>query len=182
MKKILTIVFALTFVAATVLAQSKNNDQSTAATQTQTKPASSTTAKTGTTKPKTAKTETGVNKTADIRTLLTLTQAGEMAVQMMQEMLNSYRQGLPKVPDEFWVGFAKKIKTEDLVDMLVPIYDRHLTHSEVVSLIGFFEGPVGKKLISVQPSIMKESMQVGQQWGEKIGNEVTAELQKKGYR
>jgi hypothetical protein len=170
-KKFLVAGFVIMF-AATALAQSKNNDQSAAATQVQSKPTSTTT----------AKTETGTNKTADIRTLLTLTQAGEMAVQMMQEMLNSYRQRLPQVPDEFWVGFAKKIKTEDMVDMLVPIYDRHLTHSEVVALIGFFEGPVGKKLISVQPSIMRESMQVGQQWGEKIGNEVTAELQKKGYR
>ncbi len=170
MKKILTIVFALTFAAATAPAQSKNNDQSTAA------------AKTGTTKTKVAKTETGLSKTADIRTLLTLTKSGELAVQMMQEMLNAYRQGLPQVPEEFWLGFAKKVKTGDLVDMLVPIYDRHLTHSEVTSLIEFFQSPVGKKLVSVQPEIMKESMQVGQQWGEKIGNEVTAELQKKGYR
>ena len=181
MKKFFVAGFVIMF-AATALAQSKNNDQSTAATQVQSKPTSTTAAKIGTTKSKAVQTETGTIKTADIRTLLPLTQAGEMAVQMMQEMLNSYRQGLPQVPDEFWVGFAKKIKTEDLVDMLVPIYDRHLTHAEVVSLIGFFEGPVGKKLLSVQPSIMRESMQVGQQWGEKIGNEVTAELQKKGYR
>jgi len=167
-KKFLTIAFALSFVAAGAMAQT-GNKPGPAATQAQSKPAAT-------------KNKTGANKTADIRTLLTLTQAGELAVQMMQEMLNSYRRGLPQVPDEFWVGFAKKIKTEDLVDMLVPVYDRHLTHSEVISLIGFFEGPVGKKLISVQPSIMRESMQVGQQWGEKIGNEVTAELQKKGYR
>ncbi len=168
MKKFFTIAFALIFVAATALAQT-GSKPALAAAPAQTKPAAT-------------KNKTGANKSADIRTLLTLTQAGEMAVQMMQEMLNSYRQGLPQVPDEFWVGFAKKIKTEDLVEMLVPIYDRHLTHSEVVALIGFFEGPVGKKLLSVQPSIMRESMQVGQQWGEKIGNEVTAELQKKGYR
>ena len=167
MKKVLLAVFVAAFTAATVFAQTTGSKQNATA---------------ATAPSKMQATKTGANKAADIRTLLTLTQAGEMAVQMMQEMLNSYRQGLPQVPDEFWVGFAKKIKTEDLVDMLVPIYDRHLTHSEVVSLIGFFEGPVGKKLISVQPSIMKESMQVGQQWGEKIGNEMTAELQKKGYR
>ena len=169
MKKFSIITFALIFAASAALAQTTSNRPSTTTTPVQSKPAAT-------------KNKTGADKTVDIRTLLTLTQAGEMAVQMMQEMLNSYRQGLPQVPDEFWAGFAKKIKTEDLVDMLVPVYDRHLTHSEVVSLIGFFEGPVGKKLISVQPSIMKESMQVGQQWGEKISNEVTAELQKKGYR
>jgi hypothetical protein len=66
--------------------------------------------------------------------------------------------------------------------MLVPIYDRHLTHADVTSLIEFFQSPAGKKLVSVQPEIMKESMQVGQAWGEKLANEVTAELQKQGYR
>lgn len=182
MKKVLTIVFALTFAAATALAQSTNNDQSTAATQAPSKPTSATTAKAGAAKPKSARTETGVNKNADIRALLNLTKSGELAVQMMQEMLNTYRQGLPQVPDEFWLGFAAKVKTEDLVDMLVPIYDRHLTHDEVISLIEFFQSPTGKKLVSIQPSVMKESMQAGQEWGEKIGQQVTAELQKQGYR
>ena len=168
MKKFLTIAFALIFVATVALAQT-GNKPGPAAAPAQTKPAAT-------------KNKTGANKTADIKTLLILTKSGELAVQMMQEMLNAYRQGLPQVPEEFWLGLAKKVKTDDLVDMLVPIYDRHLTHSEVTTLIEFFQRPVGKKLVSVQPEIMKESMQVGQQWGEKIGNEVTAELQKKGYR
>lgn len=162
MKKVLPAIFVVVFAAAIVFAQTTGNKQSTTAAPTQSK--------------------STVSKTADIKTLLTLTKSGELAVQMMQEMLNVYRQGLPQVPEEFWLGFAKKVKTEDLVDMLVPIYDRHLTHSEVTALIEFFQSPVGKKLVSVQPEIMKESMQVGQQWGERIGNEVTAELQKQGYR
>ncbi|MCI0329507.1 MAG: DUF2059 domain-containing protein [candidate division Zixibacteria bacterium] len=166
MKKFLIAIFILA-VAAGLRAQTTATKPSTPAAPAQNKPAAA---------------KTGATKAADIKTLLSLTQAGELAVSMMQEMLNSYRQSLPKVPDEFWLKFAKKIKTEDLVEMLVPIYDRHLTHADVTSLIEFFESPVGKKLISVQPAIMKESMQVGQVWGEKLANEVTAELQKQGYR
>ncbi|HLG94600.1 MAG TPA: DUF2059 domain-containing protein [candidate division Zixibacteria bacterium] len=169
MKKLFSIALVLIFAAGVVLAQTANKPVSTAA-------------KTTTAVTKAANTATGTNKTADIKTLLTLTKSGELAVSMMQEMINAYRQGLPQVPDEFWLGFAKKVKTNDLVEMLVPIYDRHLTHSEVVSLIEFFGSPVGKKLISIQPSVMKESMQAGQIWGEKIGQQVTAELQKQGYR
>ncbi|MGH8004657.1 MAG: DUF2059 domain-containing protein [Limisphaerales bacterium] len=169
MKKIFTIAFVLTLAANAALAQNTGTKQNTTAATAQSKTAAT-------------KGKTGASKTADIKTLLTLTKSGELAVQMMQEMLNAYRQGLPQVPDEFWTKFAKKVKTEDLVDMLVPIYDRHLTHSEVAALIEFFQSSVGKKLVSVQPEIMKESMQVGQQWGEKLGNEVTAELQKQGYR
>lgn len=168
MKKLFIIAFAVLFPTALVLAQTATNKQSTAATA----PSKTTP----------VKGKTGANKTADIKTLLTLTKSGELAVSMMQEMINAYRQGLPQVPDEFWLNFAKRVKTEDLVEMLVPIYDRHLTHADVTSLIEFFQSPAGKKLVSVQPEIMKESMQVGQAWGEKLANEVTAELQKQGYR
>ncbi|MGE5693333.1 MAG: DUF2059 domain-containing protein [Candidatus Zixiibacteriota bacterium] len=169
MKKILLTVLILAFAATNVFAQT-----------TGTKPGSTTAATQG--KTTATKTKTGTNKTADIKTLLTLTKSGELAVSMMQEMINAYRQNLPQVPEEFWTKFAKKVKTEDLVEMLVPIYDRHLTHAEVTSLIEFFQSTVGRKLVSVQPEIMKESMQVGQAWGERLANEVTTELQKQGYR
>ena len=183
MKKGLTVVFALIFAFAIAQAQYYESGKSaTTPAPTPSQPVSTSAAKPGTADSKAAKTETGVDKTADIKTLLSLTRAGELAVQMMQEMLNSYRQSLPQVPEKFWLGFAKKIKSEDLVNMLAPIYDRHLTHTEVSSLIEFFQSPLGQKLVSVQPEIMKESMQVGQAWGEKIGNEVVAELQKQGYR
>ncbi len=181
MKKLFTIALVLIFAAGVACAQTGTSKPATPSSPTATK---TTTASqtTGATPIKIKKVQTGTDKTADIRTLLTLTKSGELAVSMMEEMLNSYRQRLPQVPDEFWLRFAKKVKTEDLVDMLVPIYDRHLTHQEVTSLIEFFQSPVGKKLVSVQPEIMKESMQVGQAWGEKLANEVTAELQKQGYR
>lgn len=168
MKKVLPAVLVLAF-AVNVFAQSTTTKPGAAGTPAQTKSAST-------------KAKTGAKKTADIKTLLTLTKSGELAVSMMQEMINAYRQNLPQVPEEFWTKFAKKVKTEDLMEMLVPIYDRHLTHADVTSLIDFFQSPVGKKLVSVQPEIMKESMQVGQIWGEKLANEVTAELQKQGYR
>lgn len=176
MKKLFSTALVLLFAAGVVRAQAGANKT------TATPSASTTTQTTAAATAKTAKTSTGTDKAADIRTLLTLTQAGEMAAAMMQEMLNSYRQSMPKVPDEFWLRFAKKVKTDDLVEMLVPIYDRHLSHEEITALIQFFQSPVGKKLVSVQPEIMKESMQAGQAWGEKIGNEVVADLQKQGYR
>lgn len=167
MKKFFTIAFAVLFPAAVVLAQTTAQNQNTTPVKT---------------KSTAGKAKSNADKTTDIKTLLTLTKSGELAVSMMQEMINVYRQNLPQVPEEFWTGFARKVKTDDLMEMLVPIYDRHLTHTEVTSLIEFFQSPVGKKLVSVQPEIMKESMQVGQKWGEKLGNEVVAELQKQGYR
>lgn len=181
MKKFLSIALVLIFAVTIVWAGSKPGTGSgTVVDKISSQPAS-TSANSGNAKAAAAKAQTGKNKTADIKTLLALTKAGELAAQMMQELIQNYRQNLPQVPDAFWLGFARKVNTEELVNMLVPIYDRHLTGSDIAALIEFFQSPAGQKLVSVQPEIMKESMQAGREWGMKLGSEVAAELQKQGY-
>ena len=69
----------------------------------------------------------------------------------------------------------------DLINELVPIYDRYFTESEIKDLIKFYESPVGKKMVLNQPLILKDSMTVGQNWGMKIGQEIVEDLQKEGY-
>ncbi len=44
--------------------------------------------------------------------------------------------------------------------------------SEFSSINKFYDSAAGQKMIEVQPSIMQESMMVGQQWGQKIALEV----------
>ncbi|HST79790.1 MAG TPA: DUF2059 domain-containing protein, partial [Verrucomicrobiae bacterium] len=60
-----------------------------------------------------------------------------------------------KIVDE---EFAK-ISMDDLVRDVVPIYQRHLTRSDVAALIAFYSSPVGQKLRREQPDMMKESME-----------------------
>ena len=52
--------------------------------------------------------------------------------------------------------------------MIIPIYEKHFTHEELKQLIAFYESPIGKKLIKVQPQIMMESMAAGEEWGKKL--------------
>ena len=62
------------------------------------------------------------------------------------------------------VEFRKELSADELVKLIIPLYDKHLTHPEIKELIKFYETEVGKKLISVMPAITAESMQAGQQW------------------
>lgn len=65
--------------------------------------------------------------------------------------------------------------------MIIPIYDKYYTADEINKLIEFYQKPLGKKLISVMPQIMQESMQTGQAWGEEVGKKVYKNLTEKGY-
>jgi hypothetical protein len=51
------------------------------------------------------------------------------------------------------------ISMDDLVRDVVPIYQRHLTKSDVAALIAFYSSPVGQKLRREQPAMMRESME-----------------------
>jgi hypothetical protein len=48
---------------------------------------------------------------------------------------------------------------DELFDAMIPIYQRHLTHSEVRAVIAFYETPVGQKILNETPAISAESMQ-----------------------
>lgn len=53
----------------------------------------------------------------------------------------------------------KTLVLDDLITDVVPIYQRHLTRSDVQAMITFYSSPAGKKIMREQPTIIKESMQ-----------------------
>lgn len=53
----------------------------------------------------------------------------------------------------------KKIGMEDLIQDVVPIYQKHLTRSDVEAVIRFYSSPVGQKIRREQPAMARESLQ-----------------------
>jgi len=114
---------------------------------------------------------------ADIRRLLIATGAGSMGVQVMDQMMVSLKPLAPGLPEAFWDGLKAEFKSDDLINLVVPIYAKHLSHDDVRALLTFYESPIGKKMIAVQPAVMAESMQVGQAWGQEIAMRVVSKMQ-----
>lgn len=125
------------------------------------------------------KTPVDPEKEKSIRKLLEMTGAAKVGVQVSKQLIASMRQSIPSVPDEFWTEFAKKIKPEDFVDLIIPIYDKHFLKEDIDSMIAFYASPVGQKFVAALPMITQESMQAGEQWGQAKGEEAVRELQKR---
>ena len=117
----------------------------------------------------------------DINRLLILSGSGDVAVQVINQMADSFKQHYPDVPADFWDSFKEKAKKEDLINLVAPIYEKYYTHDEIKQIIKFYETPVGQKTIKVLPNITQESMIAGQEWGMKLGNQIAKELEEKGY-
>jgi hypothetical protein len=111
-----------------------------------------------------------------VRELLVLTGASDLGAQVMDSMIKSLenRQGLP---EDFIATFREVADSEDLVELVVPIYVKHLDEPTLDSAIQFFKSPAGRKFTKSQPAIIEESMRVGQQWGQELVMEVLRSLE-----
>jgi uncharacterized protein len=115
------------------------------------------------------------------RQLLELTGAGKGGIQMMNNMIASFKTTFTAVPVEFWDEFMKEANPAEMVDLLVPIYIKYYTDAELMQLLAFYKSPIGQKVIEQLPLISQDSYKVGEEWGRKIGEKVAERLKDKGY-
>jgi hypothetical protein len=74
---------------------------------------------------------------------------------------------------ELMALFSEKMSAPgELIDQVIPVYDKHFTHQEILELLAFYQTPIGKKTILVLPKVTNESMLAGQRWGQSLGPEI----------
>ena len=103
---------------------------------------------------------------------------------VLDQMVSMFKQQQSKVPKEFWDEFAVEVNKnaiDRLVNLVLPIYQKHLTEADLLGVIAFYETPAGKKFAEKTPLITQESMLAGQEWGKQIGQKVLDRLKEKGY-
>lgn len=54
---------------------------------------------------------------------------------------------------------------DKLVELMTPIYKKHITLGDLEEINKFYQTPAGKRIIAAQPKVVDESIQAGQQWG-----------------
>lgn len=107
-----------------------------------------------------------------IRELMQSTGSGDLGVQVMNQLLPALKQMTPDAPEKFWQDFMDEVDANELLEMTIPIYQKYLTQEDIAILNEFYGSPTGKKMIKIQPSIMQESISVGQAWGQQLSQKV----------
>ncbi|MDG2041508.1 MAG: DUF2059 domain-containing protein [Bacteroidia bacterium] len=102
----------------------------------------------------------------------------------IKQMFSMFKQQYSNVEVEIWTDLEKefsKTSLNELTKMLVPVYSKYMTLEDLNELIKFYNTPTGKKYAKSTPLIMQESMQIGQQWGMKIGQDFEKKMKDRGY-
>ena len=84
-------------------------------------------------------------------------------MQMIDNLFDHYKKNISDVAPSFWDSFRKEIKVDDFNNLIIPIYDKHYSHDEILQLISFYQSSIGQKMVQSSPSIVEESMKAGQQ-------------------
>ena len=116
-------------------------------------------------------------KRKEIEKMLRLTGVEKLSEQIANQMLTSLRTQLPQVPETFWTKFQQKMNTRDLIEKIIPVYDKYYTIEDLKAINAFYETSAGQKVISALPQLMQETLKIGEEWGQKIGQEAAEEAE-----
>jgi hypothetical protein len=120
-------------------------------------------------------------KREEIRKLIELTGAAKVSAAALKQIIAPMRQAFPQVPEGFWSEFLSEVRADELVDLIVPIYDKYYTRDDIHELTKFYQSPVGQKTIKVLPQLSAEAIDAGQEWGRGVADRAMKKLQEKGY-
>lgn len=110
----------------------------------------------------------------DIQKYLEVTHSREMMAKMvdamsapMHKMLHEqFLKDKDKLPPDFeerltrmtdeWM---KSFPWDEMLDSMVPVYQKHFTKGDVTALVAFYGSPTGQKILRDMPAIMQEAME-----------------------
>lgn len=110
----------------------------------------------------------------DVRKLFDLMHSREQAHQMMQQLVTQMRtmnreqikkehpetseQELARL-DRQSEDLVKHYPLDEMLDDMIPVYQRHFTKADIDGLTAFYASPTGQKFLHEMPAVMAETMQ-----------------------
>jgi hypothetical protein len=80
---------------------------------------------------------------------------------LKQHLPNATPEQVAKV-DALADAVLQDIPVDEMMEAMIPIYQRHLTKTDLDSIIAFYSSPAGQRLLKEQPAMMAEGMKAGQ--------------------
>ena len=110
----------------------------------------------------------------DVQKYLDIMHSREITAKMMEALLKPMHQMMheqflknkEKLPADFEArmnkemdDFLKNFPFDEILQSMVPVYQKHFTKGDMDSLVAFYSSPTGQKLLNEMPAITAESMQ-----------------------
>jgi uncharacterized protein len=113
--------------------------------------------------------------------------AQAMIKPMQQMMHQQFATDKDKLPPDFesrtskmYEDMFKSMPFDEIIQAMIPAYQKHFTHGDIEALNAFYSSPVGQKFLQESPEVTAEAMQDmvpimtkwSQQWQERMHQEM----------
>jgi hypothetical protein len=103
-----------------------------------------------------------------VRELLALTGADKHGTVMLDQLIQNFRRQNPSLPLAFWDELKATLNAQEIIELIIPIYQKHLSAQDVEEAITYWKSASGRRVSAAQSQITTESLRVGQEWGARV--------------
>lgn len=90
--------------------------------------------------------------------------SSEIGSMMKARIIPHLMMALSKTKPEFWGSFEKKINPEEFNDMMIALYSKYLSLSELKEINAFYNSVVGQKMGKLFPKISEDAQKLQMEW------------------
>jgi len=83
----------------------------------------------------------------------------EMVRESMPDPTPEQRRLVDDLTQRTMEDVLRSFPIDEMLNAMVPVYQRHLTKSDLQAITAFYSSPVGQKMLREQPQMVQESMQ-----------------------
>ncbi len=125
--------------------------------------------------------DSGGASAQQVRELMDVVGLRRILTQMDSVMVQQIERVLPCVAaTTVETSFSSTQAQDDILNRMVPVYQRHFTSADIQGLLTFYRSPLGQKVLREMPATMQEGMQIGRQWGQERAQAMVAQLKQQG--
>ena len=124
--------------------------------------------------------------TKSIQTADSMTDTVFPALEKLVEAANPGRAAEVRILMEKYFLPEMRKQLPEFGDLMATEWARYFTVAEMEQMLTFYRSDVGRKVISLQPTLFKEGYEIGQEWGETMARDafrkIAPELEKQGLK
>ncbi|MFN7960976.1 MAG: DUF2059 domain-containing protein [Thermoanaerobaculia bacterium] len=113
---------------------------------------------------------------AKVRKLMVLCGADQLPTRIADSVVTQFRGYHKDLPEELFTRFRAQLDLEEMMNRIQAVYDKNFTDEELDGLIAFYSTPVGQSVLHKQTAIAEQTSATSGEWGEKIGQQLIAEI------
>ncbi|MDY4789361.1 MAG: DUF2059 domain-containing protein [Bacteroidales bacterium] len=99
----------------------------------------------------------------------------------LEQMIDIFKPQYPNIKENEWEKIYNDVIKESIkgyIEMMIPIYQKYLSKSDLEEMIKFYQTPIGQKFAQSNALITKELMTISQQWGMDLSKQLMEAIEK----